>query len=183
MTQRLGLARMLLHDPQVLLLDEPASGLDPRARIEMRALLHELRAMGKTILVSSHILPELADICNKIGIIERGRLLRAGSLAEIERSLRATALLRIDLLGDEPEVDAVVDRLGTDGRVMTSSGRPQRRAGRRALEVAFDGDPGEQAALLAALVAEGHRVSGFAQVTSDLEELFLQVTGHDEEAA
>src|ERR687884_1754183 len=82
MTQRLGLARVLLHDPQVLLLDEPASGLDPRARIEIRALLKELRTMGKTILVSSHILPELADICNKIGLIERGKLLYAGGLKE-----------------------------------------------------------------------------------------------------
>src|SRR5687768_18424525 len=80
MTQRLGLARVLLHEPQVLLLDEPASGLDPRARIEMRALLKELRRMGKTILVSSHILPELADICNKIGIIERGELLFNGDV-------------------------------------------------------------------------------------------------------
>jgi ABC-2 type transport system ATP-binding protein len=75
MTQRLGLARVLLHEPEVLLLDEPASGLDPRARIEMRSLLKQLRKLGKTILVSSHILPELADICNKIGIIERGKLL------------------------------------------------------------------------------------------------------------
>jgi ABC-2 type transport system ATP-binding protein len=80
MTQRLGLARVLLHEPQVLLLDEPASGLDPRARIEMRGLLKELRKMGKTILVSSHILPELADICNKIGIIERGKLLFDGDV-------------------------------------------------------------------------------------------------------
>ena len=79
MTQRLGLARVLLHDPQVLLLDEPASGLDPRARIEIRALLKELRSMGKTIMVSSHILPELADICNKIGIIEQGVLLINGA--------------------------------------------------------------------------------------------------------
>ena len=75
MTQRLGLARVLLHDPKVLLLDEPASGLDPRARIEIRGLLKELGKMGKTIMVSSHILPELADICNKVGIIERGVLL------------------------------------------------------------------------------------------------------------
>ncbi len=82
MTQRLGLARVLLHDPQVLLLDEPASGLDPRARIEIRGLLKELRNMGKTIMVSSHILPELADICNKIGIIERGKLLFNGDVAD-----------------------------------------------------------------------------------------------------
>ena len=75
MTQRLGLARVLLHDPKVLLLDEPASGLDPRARIEIRGLLKELGKLGKTIMVSSHILPELADICNKVGIIEHGELL------------------------------------------------------------------------------------------------------------
>jgi len=80
MTQRLGLARVLLHDPEVLLLDEPASGLDPRARIEMRNLLKQLQGMGKTILVSSHILPELADICNRVGIIEYGRLLACGGV-------------------------------------------------------------------------------------------------------
>jgi ABC-2 type transport system ATP-binding protein len=88
MTQRLGLARVLLHEPQVLLLDEPASGLDPRARIEMRGLLKELRNMGKTILVSSHILPELADICNKIGIIERGKLLFDGDVESAIRRVR-----------------------------------------------------------------------------------------------
>ncbi len=88
MTQRLGLARVLLHEPQVLLLDEPASGLDPRARIEMRGLLKELRNMGKTILVSSHILPELADICNKIGIIERGKLLFDGDVASAIKQVR-----------------------------------------------------------------------------------------------
>src|SRR5579872_2278652 len=88
MTQRLGLARVLLHEPQVLLLDEPASGLDPRARIEMRGLLKELRSMGKTILVSSHILPELADVCNKIGIIERGQLLFDGDVASAIRQVR-----------------------------------------------------------------------------------------------
>ena len=88
MTQRLGLARVLLHEPQVLLLDEPASGLDPRARIEMRELLKELRSMGKTILVSSHILPELADICNKIGIIERGKLLFDGDVQTAIRQVR-----------------------------------------------------------------------------------------------
>jgi ABC-2 type transport system ATP-binding protein len=88
MTQRLGLARVLLHEPQVLLLDEPASGLDPRARIEMRGLLKELRSMGKTILVSSHILPELADICNKIGIIERGVLIFDGDVQSAVRQVR-----------------------------------------------------------------------------------------------
>jgi ABC-2 type transport system ATP-binding protein len=99
MTQRLGLARVLLHEPQVLLLDEPASGLDPRARIEMRELLKELRTMGKTILVSSHILPELADICNKIGIIERGKLLFDGDVESAIRQVRKHTVLHVAVAG------------------------------------------------------------------------------------
>src|SRR5438876_828261 len=95
MTQRLGLARVLLHEPQVLLLDEPASGLDPRARIEMRGLIKELRNMGKTIMLSSHILPELADICNKIGIIERGKLLFDGDVQAAIQKVRQRT--RIDV--------------------------------------------------------------------------------------
>ncbi len=122
MTQRLGLARTLLHDPQVLLLDEPASGLDPRARIEMRALLKELRSMGKTILVSSHILPELADICNKIGIIEQGCLLVNGEVSEVMRRVRTDIVLNIsvtdrvtdaaNMLEGQPEVENVQDKNG-----------------------------------------------------------------------
>jgi ABC-2 type transport system ATP-binding protein len=122
MTQRLGLARTLLHDPAVLLLDEPASGLDPRARIEMRALLKELRTMGKTILVSSHILPELADICNKIGIIEQGCLLVNGEVSDVMKQVRTDIVLNIavadrmtdaaGLLENQPEVDTVQDKNG-----------------------------------------------------------------------
>jgi ABC-2 type transport system ATP-binding protein len=122
MTQRLGLARVLLHDPQVLLLDEPASGLDPRARIEIRALLKELRTMGKTILVSSHILPELADICNKIGIIEQGVLLVNGAVVDVMRQVRTDIVLNINvsdrltdaasLLENQPEVESVQDKNG-----------------------------------------------------------------------
>jgi ABC-2 type transport system ATP-binding protein len=108
MTQRLGLARTLLHNPQVLLLDEPASGLDPRARIEMRALLKELRSMGKTILVSSHILPELADICNKIGIIEQGQLIVNGDVVEVMKQVRAEVVLNIGVA----EVDRLADAAG-----------------------------------------------------------------------
>jgi ABC-2 type transport system ATP-binding protein len=97
MTQRLGLARVLLHEPQVLLLDEPASGLDPRARIEMYELLKELRNMGKTILVSSHILPELAKVCNKIGIIERGKLLFDGDVESAKRQVLQRAILKVEV--------------------------------------------------------------------------------------
>src|SRR4029079_15454042 len=100
MTQRLGLARVLLHDPQVLLLDEPASGLDPRARIEIRTLLKRLGTMGKTIMVSSHILPELADICNKVGIIERGELLLNDTVAELLKRVRPHMVLSVSVTGD-----------------------------------------------------------------------------------
>jgi ABC-2 type transport system ATP-binding protein len=100
MTQRLGLARVLLHDPQVLLLDEPASGLDPRARIEIRGLLKELRNMGKTIMISSHILPELADICNKIGIIEKGELQVNEDVAAVMKKVRPQTILNIAVVGD-----------------------------------------------------------------------------------
>ena len=122
MTQRLGLARTLLHNPQVLLLDEPASGLDPRARIEMRSLLKQLRGMGKTILVSSHILPELADICTKIGIIEQGQLIVNGDVNEVMKQVRSEIVLNVmvtdrqreaaDFLQNQPEVASVDERQG-----------------------------------------------------------------------
>ena len=100
MTQRLGLARVLLHDPKVLLLDEPASGLDPRARIEIRGLLKQLGKTGKTIMVSSHILPELADICNKVGIIEKGVLLVNANVADVMKQVRQRTVLQVGVVGD-----------------------------------------------------------------------------------
>ena len=104
MQQRLGLARALVHDPQVLILDEPASGLDPRARVEVREILKELRNMGKTIVLSSHILPELADVCNRIGVIARGRLLAFGSLDEVSHGVApARVHVRIARVSGEGE--------------------------------------------------------------------------------
>lgn len=108
-TQRLGLARVLLHDPQVLLLDEPLSGLDPRARIEMRNLLRRLGQTGKTIIVSSHILPELADICNKVGIIDRGQMQVSAEVTEIIRQVRGRTILHVGVKG---ELDRACDLLG-----------------------------------------------------------------------
>lgn len=126
-TQRLGLARVLLHDPQVLLLDEPLSGLDPRARIEMRNLLRRLGEMGKTVIVSSHILPELADICNKVGIIDRGVLEVSASVADVMRQVRDRVILHVgvkenmelaqQILESDEQVDTV--RLG-DGVVVAT---------------------------------------------------------------
>ena len=177
MRQRLCLAHTLVHDPALLILDEPASGLDPRARVEMREILRELRSMGKTILVSSHILPELGEMCTGVAIIDRGRLLRSGTIAEIERSLRAMAVLRIELLGDEGAVEAAAAWLGTEPHVtdvqrINGGGHLARR-----LDVSYDGPHDAQAELLRRMVEAGHRVVGFSQATTDLEEIFLKVTG------
>jgi len=101
MQQRLGLARVLIHDPKVLILDEPASGLDPRARIEIRELLRELKRMGKTIMISSHILSELEEICDRIGIIEHGQLVFGGTMDEIRPRLGIQSKVRVKVIGDE----------------------------------------------------------------------------------
>src|SRR5688572_26599293 len=117
MQQRLCLAHTLVHDPQVLVLDEPASGLDPRARVELRELLRELRTLGKTILISSHILPELEELCTSVAIVDQGQVLAQGKVADIEKRLRYGAVLRIRVLGDADAVDAARDHFAADPRV------------------------------------------------------------------
>jgi ABC-2 type transport system ATP-binding protein len=180
MRQRLCLAHTLVHDPALLILDEPASGLDPRARVEMREILRELRAMGKTILVSSHILPELGEMCTGVAIIDHGRLLRAGSIHDIERSLRASAVIRVDLLGGDEAVQAAREWLGTDPRIADVLEATTTSDGAARIEASFDGPPEAQADLLRSMVEAGHRVVGFSQATSDLEEIFLKVTGQND---
>ena len=108
MTQRLSLARILVHDPPILLLDEPASGLDPRARIEIRELLKELRRLGKTIMISSHILSELGEFCNKLGIIERGKLLVCGTVDDLMQRAHSQAVTAIEVVGDPSPAIAVL---------------------------------------------------------------------------
>jgi len=167
MTQRLGLARTLLHDPQVLLLDEPASGLDPRARIEMRALLKELRSMGKTILVSSHILPELADICNKIGIIEQGQLLVNGAVTDVMKQVRSDIVLNIavsnrmtdaaNTLENQPEVESVQDKSGV-------------------LVVKLNEGVHEYGFLASRLINQGFELTLFKEDEINLETAFMHLT-------
>jgi len=111
MQQRLGLARVLIHDPKVLILDEPASGLDPRARIEMRVLLKELKKMGKTIMISSHILSELEEICDHVGIIEHGRLVFSGTMEEIRQRMGASGKLTVKVAGDPAAAVTVLSAL------------------------------------------------------------------------
>jgi ABC-2 type transport system ATP-binding protein len=171
MQQRLCLAHTLVHDPPVLLLDEPASGLDPRARIELRELIRELRDMGKTVLISSHILPELEELCTRVAIIDPGRVLAHGEVTEIERQLRRGAVLRVTVAGDDAAVTAAERALAADPGVSSTTMLPDGR-----IEVGVPGDAAEMAALLARLVRDGHAIASFAPAVSDLEELFLQVT-------
>lgn len=167
MKQRLCLAKTLLHDPKVLLLDEPASGLDPRARLEIKELIKELGRMGKTIMISSHILSELADICNKIGIIERGKLLAAGDIEEIRRSVKEHRVLEIELLdGSEPAREFLESQPNVIGVEVAGN----------VLRVEFAGDLEDVVALHRALMEQGSRIVWFREHETDLEEVFLKVT-------
>ena len=167
MKQRLCLAKTLIHDPKVLLLDEPASGLDPRARIEIKELFKELKAMGKTIIISSHILPELADFCNKVGIIERGEMLVSGDVQDIMDQVTGGRTLEIRLLGDWEPAAALLS---------AAAGVRAVRPVDSHLAVEFSGSPEEQAALNSLLIAHGHRVLAFTEQAMDLEDIFMKVT-------
>ncbi|RMD73844.1 MAG: ABC transporter ATP-binding protein [Chloroflexi bacterium] len=171
MKQRLSLARTLIHDPQLLILDEPASGLDPRARVELRELLRELRRLGKTIMISSHILTELAEMCTHIGIIERGTLLASGDVETIMRSLRPHRTFAIHVISDiatAAEIASTADHV-LAVRTINDDGPPR-------IEVDIDGDDHAASALLARLVSNGTAIIHFAAQTSNLEEIFLSVT-------
>ena len=170
MQQRLCLAHTLVHDPQVLLLDEPASGLDPRARVELRELLRELRALGKTIVISSHILPELEELCTAVAIVDHGQVLAHGRVSDIERRLRFGAVLRVRIIPGS-DVVAARDHFAADPGVASANILDDGQ-----IEIGFRGDDEAAATLLAAAVQAGIRVSSFARAASDLEELFLQVT-------
>jgi len=171
MRQRLCLAHALVHDPQILLLDEPASGLDPRARVEMRELLRELGAMGKTILVSSHILSELAELCDSVGIMEKGQLVASGSLAEISLLATQGRNLRIKSISPLEEVKSKLNNLVGVGQVQDSGD-----GDRKSLEVEFQGDDDAIANLLSILVSQGVKVISFIEITNNLEEIFLSLT-------
>ena len=168
--QRIALAQALLRNPPILLLDEPASGLDPRARIEMKELLKTLCTMGKTILISSHILSELGEMCNKIGILEHGELLASGEVSEIMSRVREVQELRIEvfdgadraevILGDAPGISGL-ERSGDEFQMQTRLGRA------------------ELAALHGRLVREGVQLLFFEQDKGSLEDVFLSVTKGD----
>ena len=158
---------MLLHDPDLLLLDEPASGLDPRARIETRELLKELQSMGKTILVSSHILHELAQFCTHIGIVEAGQMVACGSLQEIYRALSLRRTVHIQLANPSPELAAKI-------RALPHVVEVEEQADRYAVQMREDEMPVED--LLDAVHALGARIRMFQADAMDMETAFMKLT-------
>jgi ABC-2 type transport system ATP-binding protein len=172
MRQRLCLAHALVHDPQILLLDEPASGLDPRARIEMRELLRELRSMGKTILVSSHILSELAELCDSIAIMEKGKLIANGTLHDIRTRLSNNRTLSIRTLTNRMQAEAILRNYPGVHDIQANHNSEAIEQ----LTVSFSGDDVAAADMLDALVHQGVRVASFSEEITGLEEAFLQLT-------
>jgi ABC-2 type transport system ATP-binding protein len=167
-TQRIGLARVLLHEPQVLLLDEPASGLDPRARIEIRRLLKRLGEMNKTVMVSSHILPELADVCNKVGMIERGELFVNGRVEEVMHQVRQAIVLHVKVTGDPDQAARLVDQHDQIAKVEVRADK--------LLVITLQKGVHDYAFLNRILVTGGHDVTLFREEELNLETAFMELT-------
>ncbi|HQU44393.1 MAG: multidrug ABC transporter ATP-binding protein [Planctomycetia bacterium 21-64-5] len=167
MKQRLCLAKTLVHDPPVLILDEPSSGLDPRARLEVKALLKELRRMGKTILISSHILTELADCCTSIGIIERGQLLMHGPMEEVYRRIKRNRMLEIRVLEKFDTALSMVRSLPETLDVQVDNHK---------ITAELAAEDHQVAGLLERLIASGVRMHSFAEKDPTLEDVFMLVT-------
>lgn len=172
MKQRLCLAHSLIHDPKLLILDEPASGMDPRARAEMKSILKTLKEMGKTVLISSHILPELSEMCDSLTIIDHGKLVFSGSVGALDKRMNGNAPIDIVFSGaDEAEIDRAVEVLRQQPGV---TGIRQEEAG--LLRVELDGDELLAAGLLKQLIADGFAVADFHRIPMNLEKVFMEVT-------
>jgi ABC-2 type transport system ATP-binding protein len=167
MKQRLALGRTMIHDPAVLILDEPAAGLDPRARIELREMIGRLAADGKSVLISSHILTELAEMCHRVGIIEQGQLLAVGTVDEISNQTETRSVVRLRVL-DDP--DGVMNYLRAREDVSDIAFRNGQ------VILTHSGGPAEQASLLRQIVDSGFQVVEFASKTKSLEDVFMHVT-------
>jgi ABC-2 type transport system ATP-binding protein len=166
-TQRLGLARVLLHEPQVLLLDEPLSGLDPRARIEMRAVLRRLGQAGKTIMVSSHILPELADMCNKVGIIDRGVMSVNATVADVMKQVRQQIVLFVEVTGDPNAAAKLLEQSDLVERVTIN---------KQQLVVTLKVGVEDYSDLSPLLINAGHKLKLFREEEVNLESAFMALT-------
>jgi ABC-2 type transport system ATP-binding protein len=174
MKQRLGLARTLAHDPQVLILDEPASGLDPRARIEIRELLVELARMGKTIFFSTHILADVAEICTHVGIVEAGKLVASGNLEEMQRRLMPHRRIHVTVLDKVEEARALLaDVMGVRTVEVEHQGA---LPGRHQLVIEYNGADKEVSAILSTLIKKKSPVIHFSEDVRDMEAVFMQAT-------
>ncbi len=172
MKQRLCLARSLVHNPDLLILDEPASGMDPRARIEMKEILRTLKNMGKTILVSSHILPELAELCTSIGIIEKGRIVMSGTVEEITRKVYHTQTIRIRVINRLEDTIRILQEFPeVDGVNSVSENE---------VEASFKGDEVFINTMLVRLIHQNIPVTAFNQLDGNLEDIFMKVTATGE---
>lgn len=171
MKQRLCLARSLIHNPKLLVLDEPASGMDPRARIELKEILRELKNMGKTIIISSHILTELSQICDMVGIIEKGKMVIAGDMDDIMKRITGKTIVRIKISGDlEKAVNILKEQPLVSGIIKEGD----------ELELSYEGEERELWKLLKALVDEEILVVSFGKAEGNLEKIFMEVTQGEE---
>lgn len=172
MKQRLCLARSLVHNPRLLVLDEPASGMDPRARVEMKEILRSLKGLGKTIIISSHILSELSELCTSIGIIDRGKLVIEGKVSDIMQQVYSKKLIKV----------RVKDRMEDALRVMQEFPTViSTNTGENYIEVGFDGGDEDMTLLLRELINKDIPVITFSQMDGNLEDVFMKVTNGDEE--
>ena len=168
MKQRLCLARSLIHDPELIILDEPASGLDPRARVEMKEILKELREMGKTIIVSSHILPELAEMCSEIGIIDHGKLVTQGTVNEIMNRINKKRLVKVKLSNGKENLIRLLKEQSTVKEITENTDN---------VEFAFEGTNDNLISILRNIIMNGIPIYSFAENEGNLEEIFMTVTG------
>lgn len=174
MKQRLSLARTLVNDPQVLILDEPASGLDPRARVEIRELMVQLARMGKTVFFSTHILADVAEICTRVGIIEAGKMVAVGELDALQQQVMPRRKVEITVLGPVEVAQAVLQGKPGVSALQVVSG--QSNGDRQRITLEFSGDDAQLSQLLAALIRENISVIQFNPDTRDLEAVFMRAT-------
>lgn len=171
MRQRIGLAKTLIHDPAILILDEPAGGLDPNARIEMRQTIGRLKELGKTILLSSHILPELSSVCDKIGIIFKGKLLVQGSVKEIGRQLQENLCIELTVDSDAAEAASLLERIeGVESIEVLDA---------KEIQFVFSGTRNQVSGVLNLLIQHGVNVRWFSENEADLENVFLGITSKE----
>lgn len=169
MKQRLCLARCLIHDPKVLILDEPASGLDPRARIEMRDILKTLKEMGKTILISSHILPELAEMCDEIGVIDNGKLIAHGSVSEIQKKLQGEKTITVRLAAKTAEAIAFFEEQPFVASI-------EKLDGEEGITFIYRGEEEDQIDMLKRAILNDMPIVSFMEHVTNLEDVFMEIT-------